>query len=139
MHGYRDLLVRQKSMDLVTRVYRITRAFPKSEIYGLASQMQRAAISIPSNIAEGHGLKQSLGYARHLAIASGSLAELETQLEIASRLGYLKTDEIAGSRRGGSNVGRFAPGFGQGGIRPRAIARSIKSRVLAQYGEGRCS
>jgi len=64
MQGYRDLLVWQKSMDLVTRVYEITRVFPKSEVYGLASQMQRAAISVPSNIAEGHGLKQSLAYTR---------------------------------------------------------------------------
>ena len=60
-------------MDLVTRVYQLTRAFPKSEVYGLASQMQRAAVSVPSNIAEGHGLKQSLAYTRHLAMASGLL------------------------------------------------------------------
>jgi len=63
--------------------------FSQTEIYGLASQLQRAAVSIPLNIAEGHGLKQTQAYARHLAIANGSLAELETQLEIANRLGYL--------------------------------------------------
>ena len=88
MQGHKDLLVWQKSMDLVTQIYRLTQGFPKQEIYGLASQIQRAAVSIPSNIAEGHALKQTQAYARHLAIASGSLAEVETQLEIASRLGY---------------------------------------------------
>lgn len=92
MQSHRDLLVWQKAMDLVVAIYRITQAFPKSEVYGLASQMQRASVSIPSNIAEGHSLKQTGAYLRHLAIASGSLAELETQLEISYRLGYLSPD-----------------------------------------------
>jgi four helix bundle protein len=83
-----DLLIWQKAMDLVTKIYGLTREFPKHETYGLASQLQRAAVSIPSNIAEGHALKQTQAYGRHLAIASGSPAELETQLEIAWRLGY---------------------------------------------------
>jgi len=60
-------------MDLVLAVYKLTRSFPKAEVYGLASQMQRAAVSVPSNIAEGQGLKQTQAYARHLAIANGSL------------------------------------------------------------------
>ena len=89
MRSYRELTVWQKSMELVVEVYRISRLFPKSEVYGLASQMQRAAVSVPSNIAEGQCLKQTQPYLRHLAIASGSLAELETQIEIADRLGYL--------------------------------------------------
>jgi four helix bundle protein len=89
MQSYRDLLVWQKSMDLVITVYRITQAFPKTETYGLAGQMQRACVSIPSNIAEGHGLKQTQAYLRHLAIATGSLCELETQIEISDRLGYI--------------------------------------------------
>src|SRR5208337_1525653 len=88
MQGHKDLVVWQKAMDLVTAIYHLSRAFPKEEVYGLASQIQRAAVSIPSNIAEGHALKQTQAYGRHLAIASGSLAEVETQLEIASRLGY---------------------------------------------------
>jgi four helix bundle protein len=67
----------------------MTQVSPRSEVYGLASQMQRASVSVPSNIAEGQALKQTQAYLRHLAIASGSLAELETQLEIANRLGYL--------------------------------------------------
>ncbi len=84
-------------MDLVLDIYKLTASFPKTEVYGLASQMQRTAVSIPSNIAEGHGLKQTRAYARHLAIANGSLTELETQLEIANRLGYLtarRTDRL---------------------------------------------
>jgi four helix bundle protein len=92
MQGHRDLKVWQKAMDLVTAVYKLTTSFPKSETYGLASQMQRAAVSVPSNIAEGHGLKQTQAYLRHLAIASGSLSELETQLEIAAGLGYSSTE-----------------------------------------------
>ncbi len=89
MQGHKDLLVWQKAMDLVTAVYGLTRTFPKDELYGLTSQIRRAAVSVPSNIAEGHALKQTLAYLRHLAIASGSLAEVQTQLEIANRLGYL--------------------------------------------------
>jgi four helix bundle protein len=88
MQGHKDLVVWQKSMDLVIAIYGLTRGFPKHETYGLASQIQRAAVSIPSNIAEGHALKQTQVYARHLAIASGSLADVETQLEIAGRLSY---------------------------------------------------
>jgi four helix bundle protein len=93
MQSHRELIVWQKAMDLVVTIYRVTQSFPKSETYGLSSQMQRAAVSIPSNIAEGHSLKQTPAYLRHLAIASGSLAELETQLEISDRLGYLPPSE----------------------------------------------
>ena len=92
MRGHKDLVVWRKAMDLVVAIYQLTKRFPKSELYGLASQMRRAVVSIPSNIAEGHALKQTQAYTRHLAIASGSLAELETQLEIANRLGYLTSE-----------------------------------------------
>jgi four helix bundle protein len=110
MQGYKELIVWQKAMDLVVTTYRITQSFPRTEVYGLASQMQRAAVSVPSNIAEGHGLKQTQAYSRHIAIAGGSLAELETQLEIADRLGYLPSDErsvIAQANKVGKDVGRF--------------------------------
>ena len=93
MKGYRDLIVWQKAIELVIEIYRATASFPKTELYGLTSQIQRASVSIPSNIAEGHELKRTNAYRRHLAIASGSLAELETQLEISSRLGFLSTDD----------------------------------------------
>ncbi len=80
-------------MDLVERVYRVTDDLPRSETYGLASHMQRAAVSIPSNIAEGHRRSHTREYLQHVAIAHGSLAELETQIEIALRLGYLSSTQ----------------------------------------------
>ena len=81
--SFRDLRVWQAAMDLVEQVYTLTQMFPKQEMYGLASQMQRAAVSIPSNIAEGHTRAYSKEYLHHLSIARASLAELQTQLEIA--------------------------------------------------------
>lgn len=92
--SFRDLRVGQAGIDLVEQVYLITRVFPKYEIYGLASQMQRAAVSIPSNIAEGHAREHLKEYLHHLAIAQGSLAELATQIEIASRLKYLLPENL---------------------------------------------
>jgi len=89
IESYRSLLVWQKSVDFVVLVYRLLGRFPKNEQYGLSSQMQRAAVSIPSNIAEGKERQSDRDFARFLAIALGSLAELETQLLIAQRLGYL--------------------------------------------------
>jgi len=90
--SYRDLQVWQKSVELTVTVYKITEAFPKSEQYGLVSQMRRAAVSIASNIAEGHG-RSNKHFAVYLGNALGSLAELETQAEIARRLGYLTDSE----------------------------------------------
>ena len=77
--SYRDLRVWQAGIDLVEQVYRVTLEFPRREMFGLASQMQRAAVSIPSNIAEGHIRQHSREYLQHVAIAHGSLAELQTQ------------------------------------------------------------
>lgn len=81
-------------MDLVERVYRLTRAFPKQEVYGLTSQIQRATVSVPSNIAEGHTREHRKEYLHHLSIAQASLAEMETQLEIAARLKYLTAEQL---------------------------------------------
>jgi four helix bundle protein len=92
--SFRDLRVWQVGMKLVEQVYVLTRAFPKHELYGLASQMQRAAVSIPSNIAEGRTREHLKEYLQHLSIARSSLAELETQLEIATRLGYCRSEQI---------------------------------------------
>jgi four helix bundle protein len=94
MQGFRELRVWQSGMDLTEGVYRLTKAFPKHELYGLAAQMQRAAVSIPSNIAEGHSRHHLGEYLHHLSIARGSLAELETQLELTRRLDYATTDQI---------------------------------------------
>jgi four helix bundle protein len=94
INSFRDLRVWQAGMDLVEEVYLLTQTFPKQEIYGLTSQMQRAAVSIPSNIAEGHTRDHSKEYLHHLSMAQASLAELETQLEIATRLKYLSPEQF---------------------------------------------
>jgi four helix bundle protein len=93
--SFRDLRVWRAGIELVEVVYRLTADFPRSEMYGLAAQMQRAAVSVPSNIAEGHTRSYTREYVHHVAIAHGSLAELETQIEIALRLGYLQADQGA--------------------------------------------
>jgi four helix bundle protein len=86
--SFRDLEVWRLGLDLAETVYRCTAAFPKIETYGLAAQMRRAAVSVPSNIAEGRARNSSKEFLQYLSIARGSLAELETQLELAVRLGY---------------------------------------------------
>ena len=90
MNGYKDLVVWQKSMDLVMAVYESTEHFPKSEIFGLISQMRRCSVSIPSNIAEGSRRRTQKDFRQFLTIAYGSGAELETQIEIAKRLAFGK-------------------------------------------------
>ncbi len=81
-------------MDIVEAVYRVTGIFPKSELYGLTAQVRRAAVSVPSNVAEGHTRESTKEYLNHLSIAQGSLAEVQTQLEIAGRLGYIESAEL---------------------------------------------
>ena len=85
--SFRDLKVWQRSMEMAVAVYRLTQEFPREEIYGLTSQMRRAAVSVPSNIAEGHGRLGTNEYRQFLGIARGSNFELQTQLEIARALG----------------------------------------------------
>ncbi|MBE9595056.1 MAG: four helix bundle protein [Proteobacteria bacterium] len=94
MKTYRDLQVWQKSMTLVTETYKISKGFPKDEVYGLTSQMRRCAISIPSNMAEGYGRNSTKEYLYFLRIATGSLYELQTQMEISMNLYYLNRDEF---------------------------------------------
>jgi four helix bundle protein len=94
VNSFRDLRVWQAGMDLVERLYRITRRFPAEETYGLAIQMRRASVSIPSNIAEGHTRAHSKEFLNHLSMAQGSLSELQTQLEIAGRLKYIPPGEL---------------------------------------------
>ena len=88
-HNHRKLTAWQEAVRLVELVYRATRVFPRDEIFGLVSQIRRSAVSVPSNIAEGAGRNSTRELVRFLGVASGSLAELDTQLEIACRLGYL--------------------------------------------------
>lgn len=85
--GFRELRVWRAAMDLAVAVYQLTATFPREEIYGLTSQMRRSAVSVSSNIAEGHSREHTREYLNFLSIAQGSLAELETQLEIAARIG----------------------------------------------------
>ena len=92
MKSYRDLIVWQKSMRLVTRIYLITKELPKNELYGLTSQIRRSSISLPSNIAEGYGRNSTNDYIRFLQIACGSLYEVQTQLEICRNLEYLSKE-----------------------------------------------
>jgi four helix bundle protein len=89
VRSYKDLLAWQKSMDLVTAVYRASQGFPKEEIFGLVSQIRRSAVSMPSNIAEGHARTSRKEFQYFLSNARGSLAQLETQLTIAHQLAYI--------------------------------------------------
>ena len=93
VESYKDLIVWQKSMDLVESIYRISELLPSKEQFGLISQMRRAAVSIPSNIAEGYGRHSSGSYAQFLSIARGSLLELETQIELCIRLKYIQQSD----------------------------------------------
>lgn len=86
--SYKQLIVWQKAMDLVEQIYTLTKLFPKEELYGIVMQMRRAAVSIPSNIAEGYARKSHKEYLQFFAISYGSALELETQIEITKRLGF---------------------------------------------------
>ena len=107
---YSDLVAWQKAVDLVTEVYRITKNFPKEEVYGLTSQLRRAAVSVPSNIAEGQS-RGSREFAHFLSIALGSLSELETQMIIARRLGYVQESELATFTQMAGETGRLIHGL----------------------------
>ena len=95
VNSYRELVVWQKAMDLVVEVYRLVKLLPREERYALSDQMRRSAVSIPSNIAEGHTRNSTKEYIQFLSIAKGSNAELQTQLSICSRLGYLSNEQIS--------------------------------------------
>lgn len=94
LRSYKELIVWQKSMELVEQIYVITKHFPRDELFGLISQMRRAAISIPSNIAEGYARKSHKEYLRFYSISYGSALELETQIEIAERLKFAPTESF---------------------------------------------
>lgn len=94
IRSFRDLRVWQRGIDLVKEIYKLTRAFPRDEQYGLSVQMRRAAISIPSNIAEGFRRRYHREYKQFLSIALGSCAELETQIVIANELNYINVKNL---------------------------------------------
>ena len=117
---HRDLVAWLEAMALVVSIYRETASFPKDEIFGLTTQIRRCAVSVPSNIAEGAARNSSRELLQFLGIACGSLAELETQLELAIRLGLMKADVI--SFKHADRVARLV----------RALRKSIKAKVTAQ-------
>jgi four helix bundle protein len=109
--SYRDLLVWQRAMDLAVECYELTKRFPRSETYGLISQLQRAAVSVPSNIAEGRARQHSGEFLQHISIAYGSLAEVETLTQIAARLKYIsdqQAEEVLGKT---AEIGRMLNGL----------------------------
>ena len=105
--SYRDLVVWARAMDIVEDCYKLSKQIPQSEMYGLTSQIRRAAASIPANIAEGHGRRTLGDYIQHLSIANGSLKELETHLLIAGRLHYVKENEISPALARCAEIGRM--------------------------------
>ena len=111
VRSYRDLRVWQKAMALVVESYRLAKLLPKSETYGLIGQIQRAAVSIPANIAEGHGGEHLGDYLRHLSVANGSLMELETHFLISVELEFVTRDQVAQVMGMASEVGRMLTGL----------------------------
>ena len=117
--NFRDLKVWQLGMQLAEEVYHLSQQFPKHEMYGLCSQIQRAAVSIPANIAEGHAIGSTKDFARFLGIAQGSLAELETHLMLAERMKYGNPIQI------GSILSRC----GEEARMLRGLRKSVRSRI----------
>ena len=117
--SYKDLKVWQYGIDITEEVYKLTQTFPKSEMYGLCSQMQRAAVSIPSNIAEGHARNSTKEFLHFLFIALGSIAELETQMILAERLNYIKSKESIMMQKKLDELGKMI----------RGLQKSLKAKL----------
>lgn len=107
MEDYRDLVVWQRSMELVAHVYGLTKQLPKEETFALSNQLRRAVVSIPSNIAEGYGRNSKQDYLRFLNIARGSKNEVETQLQICLMLDYLRPEDAAEAQVLCAEVGKM--------------------------------
>ena len=123
--SYRDLEVWQKAMDLVVVCYEITKEFPKNEIYGLTSQLQRAAVSIPTNIAEGQARQYTKEFIQYLSISYGSIAEVETLMQIAEKLNYLNTNQLCKLMDRTAALGRMI-----NGLRKSLEKRHINTRGI---------
>ena len=111
IRSYRDLTAWQKAMDLAEVIYRYTHAWPREEVYSLTNQVRRAAASVPSNIAEGKGRQGATEFLHFLSIARGSLHEMETQLILAERLGYMGPKDSARVLAMSDEVGRLVAGL----------------------------
>ena len=109
--SYHDLLAWQRAIDFVVETYKLTGRFPRTELYGLTTQLQRAAVSIPSNIAEGAGRVHTREFIHHAGIARGSLFEAETQIIVAPRLGYANEEDIRQLLQAVAEVGRLLSGL----------------------------
>ncbi len=119
VNSYRDLEVWQKGMDLVVACYEAAKNFPSDERFGLTSQLQRAAVSVPANIAEGHGRTHLKEYLNHISIAYGSLMEIETHVQIAERLTYLSSESVGKLLSDTERLGRMLNG----------LKRSLESKL----------
>ena len=108
---YRDLLVWQKAMDLCVEIHNATLAFPRHELFGLSAQLNRSVVSVPSNIAEGHGRRTTPDFIHFLSITRGSLNEVETQLTLAMRYGYLQATDHDALLEYCGEVGRMLNGL----------------------------
>jgi four helix bundle protein len=108
---FRDLLMWQRAMKLARDVYHATESFPRKEVFGLSSQLCRSAVSVPSNIAEGHGRLSDRSFAVFLGHSRGSLFELETQLELAENLGYLSRSQLQKLMADSAEIGRMLNGL----------------------------
>jgi four helix bundle protein len=132
IRSYRDLEAWKCAMTLAEGCYRFTESFPKSEAFGLAAHIRKSAVSIPSNIAEGHSRRSRAAYVSFVSIAMGSQAELETQVELARRLKMGKDADALSLLTEASEVGRILPGLWSAlGNRPSAspVAEGHASKV----------
>ncbi|HTS75099.1 MAG TPA: four helix bundle protein [Bryobacteraceae bacterium] len=120
--SYKDLLAWQKAMELVELVYTLTRAFPREEVFGLSTSLRRASVSIASKIAAGHEIGETREYLRHLAAAQATLSEVETQMEVAVRLGYVSETQNAQFAALASETGKIMNGL-MNSMERHAIAR----------------
>ena len=123
--SYRELTVWVRAMELAEAVYRVSASFPADERYGLTQQIRRAAVSVPANIAEGHERRSRADYRRFVAIACGSVAEVETQVELARRLGYGVAAELTAVERFCDETTRML----------RAIERTLRDEVRGEPAE----
>ncbi len=122
VRSYRDLTGWPKGMDMVELVYTATRGWPKEELYGLTNQVRRAAVSVPSNIAEGQGRASTKEFLHHLSIARGSLLEVETQVLLAQRLNYSNPEVLDHLLSCNAEVGRLLNG----------LYRSLENKVTSE-------
>ena len=123
--AFKQLDAWQQGMHLVERVYKATARFPREELYGLTSQMRRAAVSVPSNVAEGYCRRSVKSYAYHVSVALGSHAELETCIELACRLGFLPAEDRVVFDVSTSSVGRLLSG----------LHRSLEDKLARSTGQ----